>query len=80
MNKNKMVEAIDNLDEKYLTEAVNYKAKKKSVRPAVMSIIPTRDFTVNCSCRKTKASTRVMTTLSLSMGTTLETSPICSAL
>lgn len=39
MNKNKMVEAIDNLDEKYLKEAVNYKAKKKNMRPAVMSIM-----------------------------------------
>ncbi len=40
---------------------------------------PITEFTVNFSCRKTKASTRVMTTLSLSIGTTLETSPICRA-
>ena len=39
MNKNKMVEAIDNLDEKYVTEAANYKAKKKNIRPAVMSFM-----------------------------------------
>ncbi len=38
-----------------------------------------RDLAVNCSCRKTKAKTSVITTLSLSTGTTLEASPICSA-
>ena len=47
--------------------------------PAVMRTAPTADLTVNRSCRNTKASTRVMTTLSLSIGTTLEASPICSA-
>ena len=39
MNKNKMAEAIDNVDEKYVMEAANYKAKKNSIRPAVMSIM-----------------------------------------
>ena len=39
MNKNKMAEAIDNLDEKYVVEAASYKAKKKNVRPVVMSIM-----------------------------------------
>lgn len=48
--------------------------------PIVMRMQPIRDFTVNVSCRKTKASTGVITTLHLSIGTTLEASPICSAL
>ena len=48
--------------------------------PAPMRTQPTRDLTVNFSWRKTKASTSVMTTLSLSTGTTLEASPIWSAL
>ncbi len=48
--------------------------------PAPMHIQPNRDFIVNSSCRKTKAKIRVSTTLNLSMGTTLEASPICRAL
>ena len=48
--------------------------------PAPIRIQPIRDFMVNSSCRKIKASTSVMTTLSLSTGTTLEASPICKAL
>ena len=40
---------------------------------------PARDFAVKRSCRKRKASASVMTTLSLSTGTTLDASPICSA-
>ena len=48
--------------------------------PAPIRIQPIRDFVVNSSCRKIKASTSVMTTLSLSTGTTLEASPICKAL
>ena len=48
--------------------------------PIPIRIHPTRDFGVNLSCKNTKASTRVMTTLNLSMGTTLEASPICNAL
>ena len=39
MNKNKMAEAVDNLDEKYLVEAANYKAKKKNAKPMVMSFM-----------------------------------------
>ena len=39
MNKNKMAEAIDNVDEKYVVEAANYKAKKKNIRPAIMSFM-----------------------------------------
>ena len=46
---------------------------------AVSRIAPMRDFTVNCSCRNTKASTSVMTMLILSMGATLLTSPSCKA-
>ena len=47
--------------------------------PAVSRIAPMRDLAVNCSCRNTKASTRVMTMLILSMGATLLTSPSCKA-
>ena len=38
--------------------------------PAVIRAQPTRLLAVKGSCRKTKASASVMTTLSLSMGTT----------
>lgn len=48
--------------------------------PAVISRAPITDLTVNCSWRQTAASTRVMTMLNLSTGTTLEASPICNAL
>ncbi len=44
--------------------------------PAAMSTHPMADLTVNCSCRKIAASIMVKTTLSLSIGTTLDTSPI----
>ena len=39
MKKNKMAEAIDILDEKYVTEAAEYTPKKKNIRPAVMSFM-----------------------------------------
>ena len=39
-----------------------------------------RDFTVNCSCKKINAKINVITTLNLSIGTTLEASPVWSAL
>ena len=48
--------------------------------PAPISTHPIRDFTVNCSCKNTNPRIRVITTLSLSMGTTLDTVPICKAL
>ena len=48
--------------------------------PAVISTAPTNDFAVNFSWRNTKARTKVITTLSLSIGTTLDASPICNAL
>lgn len=48
--------------------------------PAPMRIQPISDFAVKSSWRNTKASIRVITVLSLSMGTTFETSPICRAL
>ena len=48
--------------------------------PAVISTPPRAVFRVIFSCKKTKASTIVMTTLNLSMGTTRETSPIWMAL
>lgn len=47
----------------------------KSV-PAVMRIEPISDLTLNSSCRNIKASMSVNKTLSLSIGTTFETSPI----
>ena len=47
--------------------------------PAPMSRQPIRDLGVKRSCRNTNASTSVMTTLSLSIGTTFDASPICSA-
>ena len=47
--------------------------------PAVMRAQPMRLLAVKGSCSTTKASARVMTTLSLSMGTTLDAAPICKA-
>lgn len=47
--------------------------------PAPMSRQPIRDLGVKRSCKNTNASTSVMTTLSLSIGTTFDASPICSA-
>ena len=44
-----------------------------------MSRQPIRDLAVNFSWRNTNASTSVITTLSLSTGTTFDASPICSA-
>ena len=48
--------------------------------PAPMSTQPATVFTDTVSCRNTNASTSVITTDSLSIGTTFDTSPICSAL
>lgn len=48
--------------------------------PIVINIAPIPDFTVKSSCKNIKARTRVITTLNLSMGTILETFPICNAL
>jgi len=47
--------------------------------PAPMSRQPIRDLGVKRSCKNTNASMSVMTTLSLSIGTTFDASPICSA-
>ena len=47
--------------------------------PTVMSAAPMSDLVVNGSCRKMNASASVMMTLSLSIGTTFEASPSCSA-
>ena len=47
--------------------------------PAVMRAQPMRFLAVKGSCSTTKASARVMTTLSLSMGTTLDAAPTCKA-
>ena len=47
--------------------------------PAVMRAQPMRLLAVKGSCSTTKASARVMTTLSLSMGTTLDAAPTCKA-
>jgi hypothetical protein len=48
--------------------------------PAPIRTHPIRDLTVNSSCRKMKAKTSVITTDSLSIGTTFEASPTCRAL
>ena len=48
--------------------------------PAPISAHPIKLFVVNSSCKNTKASTSVMITLSLSIGTTFDASPTCSAL
>ncbi len=47
--------------------------------PIAIRIQPARDSTVNFSCGTTNTSTRVITTLSLSIGTTFEASSICNA-
>lgn len=47
--------------------------------PTPIKIHPIIDLAVNFSCKKTNASTSVITTLSLSIGTTLDASPICRA-
>ena len=60
------------------TDLASYKTISKV--PAPISTQPMIDFVVTCSCRKTKASISVITTLSLSIGTTFDASPICSAL
>ena len=48
--------------------------------PAAIKPQPIADFTENCSWRNITAKIIVMTTLSLSIGTTLEACPICRAL
>ena len=47
--------------------------------PAAISAQPNRLLALAGSCKIRKASASVMTTLSLSTGTTLDASPICSA-
>ncbi len=47
--------------------------------PAPIRMHPISDFIVNSSCKKTNAIKSVSTTLNLSIGTTFEASPICSA-
>ena len=54
--------------------------KTINIVPAPIRIPPIIDLRVNSSCRKTNASISVMTTDNLSIGTTLEASPICKAL
>ena len=54
--------------------------KTINIVPAPIRIHPIIDLRVNSSCRKTNASISVMTTDNLSIGTTLEASPICKAL
>ena len=48
--------------------------------PSPINMQPIIDLTVNCSCRNTNAKIKVITTLNLSIGTTFDTFPICSAL
>ena len=47
--------------------------------PIAIKIQPTSDLRVNCSCKNINANTKVMTTLSLSIGTTFEACPNCNA-
>ena len=58
--------------------SINWKLSYRTSNnvPAPIKMQPISDLVVNCSCRNTNASTSVMTTLSLSIGTTLEASPI----
>ncbi len=67
---------------KPIAERIDLKTPHSTITsvPAPISRQPTSDFTVNCSCRKRNARASVMSTDSLSMGTTFETSPSCSAL
>ena len=51
-----------------------------NIVPTVIRAEPTADFHVNLSWRNTNARISVITTLSLSIGTTLLTSPTCIAL
>ena len=48
--------------------------------PAPIKTQPIMDLVVNCSCKKIKAKTSVITTLNLSIGTTFDALPICNAL
>lgn len=48
--------------------------------PAVINSAPMTTFILTGSFSKKKASNMVMTTLSLSMGATRDTSPVCRAL
>lgn len=43
--------------------------------PIPIKIVPWMDLALTCSCRNPKAMTMVNTTLSLSIGTALDTSP-----
>ena len=47
--------------------------------PAAIRMPPITPLTVTVSCRTTNARIIVITTLSLSIGTTFDASPICSA-
>ncbi len=47
--------------------------------PAPIRMQPSSDLGVNSSCRNTNARSSVITTLSLSIGTTFDASPICNA-
>ena len=62
----------------YIFKKINYNTINKV--PAVISTEPINDFIVNCSCKNVKANIKVITTLNLSIGTTLDASPICNAL
>lgn len=59
-------------------DVCSYKARSRV--PATIKRHPARDFTVSFSPSKAAARSTVMTILSLSMDTTLDVSPICSAL
>lgn len=62
-------------------EALEFFHYKTMIKvPAPIKKQPIADFIVNSSCRKINAKINVMTTDNLSMGTTFDASPICSAL
>ena len=69
-----------NYDTEMAGSGISFSYKTMINVPAPIKTHPMKDLTVNCSCKNTKASTSVITTLSLSMGTTFEASPICKAL
>ena len=78
-------EFLNNIDREKANDNIDYwfmyNAYKTISRvPAPIRMQPSTDLVVTFSCRKTKASTIVMTTESLSIGTTFDTSPSCRAL
>ncbi len=70
--------SYSNVDYSFMIPVIVYITINKV--PAVIKIAPMADFAVNCSWRNINAKIKVRTTLNLSIGTTLDASPICNAL